>query len=360
MSGDGRHEERRDPHGEHEPGGEHEPSGAAAGGEEPRGDHGDEPPGREAAEQDGSERDTEQDLLGPDEQALRLLMHDAVRGVEPSADALDRLHRAVPARRARRRQMTVGAVAAALVVGVAAPVLTQSGVVARVMDGDTANTASSHRQEESGGSGADGDATGRGSDRKFGTGDGTDDPSEPSDSSGADSSAGPESNDTLGPTSPSCLRSQLGDGGSGAEPADANGHVYGSFRVVNISDSSCRVEGPDTVSATATGGADPSGISVVHHTPGDRASRLPDPATEPTSIILAPGQSYVVRFAWVPNGEGAGSCRAPGPAPTPGDGGSGGATTTGGGTGSGGAGGSGDTSGGGTTTGGGKIGRAHV
>ncbi|HEX5566025.1 MAG TPA: DUF4232 domain-containing protein [Streptomyces sp.] len=286
------------------------------------------------------------DLSELDEQALRRLLRDAVGDVEPSPGSLERLHRAVPARRARRRQATVGLVAAALVVGVAAPALVQSDVVTRVMDGSTTNTASSQQHEADAVAGSrDGDASGQNSGRNFRDGDGAGAPSAPADSSGNAGSASPDSNDTLAPTSPSCMRSQLGDGGATAGAPDDKGHVYGSFRITNTSDSPCRIEGSDTVVATAEGGAETSGISVVSRTAGDRATGLPEPRNEPGSIILEPGQSYTVRFAWVPrDGGGTTGCRMPDPAPTPGENTGG----TGGGSGGAGNGGTGDTTGGGT------------
>lgn len=334
---DGRHEERRGPRGGDGPG---------AG---PRGED-----GKRAAiplrgrAGNGPEPDGGPDLLGLDEQALRTLLHDAVREVEPSPGSLEHLRVAVPARRARRRQMTVGAVAAALVVGIATPALMQSGVVSRVLDGSTTSAASSHDQDGGSQAGVQGGGSAR-QDGDGGPGDGAAAPSESAGPSGGSDSPSPDTNDTLGPTSPSCLRSQLGDGGTTLEAPGAGGQVYGSFRITNISDSPCKVKGPDTVSAAVTGTADPSGVSVVDHTPGDRADRLPDPRLEPRSIILEPGQSYVVRFAWVPNG---GTCpTAPGPAPEPGpggdsgDGGSGGTGPTGGSGGAGETGGSGGTGG---------------
>ncbi|MEU7607087.1 hypothetical protein AB0B44_40650, partial [Streptomyces sp. NPDC041003] len=40
-----------------------------------------------------------------EEEALRGLFHGAVEGLQPSADALERLRHAVPARRARKRPL---------------------------------------------------------------------------------------------------------------------------------------------------------------------------------------------------------------------------------------------------------------
>ena len=49
-----------------------------------------------------------EETLSPDEEALRRLMKAAVQGIEPTPDALHHLRRAVPARRAHRRQVLVG------------------------------------------------------------------------------------------------------------------------------------------------------------------------------------------------------------------------------------------------------------
>ena len=54
-----------------------------------------------------------------DEVALCRLLRGAVQDLEPADGTLDHLHRAVPARRARRRQGVVGAAAAALLIGTA-------------------------------------------------------------------------------------------------------------------------------------------------------------------------------------------------------------------------------------------------
>ncbi|MFP8944359.1 hypothetical protein ACLIYM_23370 [Streptomyces fenghuangensis] len=371
MSGDGRHEEQRDPHGE--TGAGHGEGGGREGrGPEVSGSAGDDPTGTSAetpADPDtpAAGPDAPADPDGLDERSLRLMLHGAVEDVAPSPDALERLHHAVPARRARRRQLTVGAAAAALVIGVATPALMTSGVITRVLDGDTTNAASAQERRDGAGTGGQsGDAADQGADQNS-AGGGRQDASGSREGSGRGGSASsPETDDTLGPTSPSCLRSQIGDGGSTVSPADADGHVYGAFKVTNISDASCLVDGSDTVTATPMGAADPTGFSVVDHTSGGRAARLPDPQLEPGSFVLEPGKSYTVRFAWVPSeGGGATGCPAsPGPGPTaPGDssggtdsGGTGGTTGGDAGGGTGATGGSGGTdSSGGTDTGGGTA-----
>ncbi|MCZ9347385.1 hypothetical protein NGM37_57770, partial [Streptomyces sp. TRM76130] len=54
---------------------------------------------------------------------MRRLLHRAVEEVEPREGALEQLRRAVPARRARKRQAAVGMAAAALLIGTAVPAL---------------------------------------------------------------------------------------------------------------------------------------------------------------------------------------------------------------------------------------------
>ncbi|MEE1941483.1 hypothetical protein V1L54_19070 [Streptomyces sp. TRM 70361] len=343
MSGDSRPEERRERHEAHDPGSDSGPA-PDSGGDRGRTE------GRTPAAPERDDRAPDDraadgpDLLELDERSLRLLLRDVVQDVEPSPDALDRIHRAVPARRARRRQLAVGAVAATLVAGFAVPVLTQSGVVSRVLDGTSTSAADGTRQDggsatgEHGGDSARVEADGSLRDGEEAAGaPGRDDHS-------ADGRpAEPGTDDTLAPVSPVCLRSQLDDGGTGAEPAGAGGQVYGVFRITNVSDSSCRVTGPDTVSATVLGGTGDGDVTVVHHTGGSRATGLPDPGSAPESIILAPGRSYEVRFAWVPDEGGAPGCPpSSGPSPTPSGGsgsgssggsGSGGTDGTGGGTG---------------------------
>ncbi|PJE96429.1 hypothetical protein CUT44_18165 [Streptomyces carminius] len=340
MSGDSRPGEQREPHGAHGPAPGTEPGtvpGSDSGsdsGRDPGGDRrraGDDTPavpGRDdrAAEDTPDDRTPDgPDLLELDERSLRLLLRDVVQDVEPSPDALDRIHRAVPARRARRRQLAVGAVAAGLVAGFAVPVLTQSGVVSRVLDGTSTSAADDTRRD--GGSATD--DHGGDSDRVEAGGD-LRDGEETAGAPGGEGSPGdgrpaePGTDDTLAPVSPACLRSQLDDGGTGAEPADADGQVYGVFRITNVSDSSCRITGPDTVSATVLGGTGDGDVTVVHHTGGSRATRLPDPGPAPDSVVLAPGRSYEVRFAWVPDEGGAPGCLPssdPSPAPSSGTGG---------------------------------------
>ncbi|MER6139525.1 hypothetical protein ABT174_05635 [Streptomyces sparsogenes] len=265
-----------------------------------------------------------------DEDALRRLMHGAVDELEPSPHSLEHLRRAVPARRTRRRQALVGAVAAVVLGGAALPALVHVATTGG-SDDRPAIAGSSHRTP-----GADKDKHGEGSGgtetpRPSGKGGedkqhkGKDDKkTDPSKKPGGDSGgAAPDPSSTLNATSPTCTRAQLGSATGTTGAADAEGRVYGSFRVVNISGTPCTVEGGGTVSPSPQGGADGSRIFVVDHTSGDEAGDLPDPATAPGQLILKPGQAYEVRFAWIPqSGGGTSGCSntsttPPSPDPTP-------------------------------------------
>ncbi len=263
---------------------------------------------------------------GEDEDALRRLLHRAVDELEPSPESLDHLRRAVPARRARRRQALVGA-AAALVLGCAAvPALVHVATTSDSSNGRPANAASSHRTPEtSGGRHGEGsggkDADGPSDTVEEHKGDKGKDEEKDKPPKGEESGSGgtaPDPTNTLNATSPTCGRAQLTSGGAGSVgAADAEGRAYGSFRVVNISDRACTVEGSGSVGASAQGGADASRILVVDHTAGDAAAGLPDPSTQPGTLILKPGQAYEVKFAWIPaSGGGTSGCSTTG-TPTP-------------------------------------------
>ncbi|MFF3502463.1 hypothetical protein [Streptomyces sp. NPDC003247] len=247
------------------------------------------------------------DGLDSDELALRRMLHQAVQEMEPRDGTLDHLRRAVPARRARKRQAAVGMAAAALFVGTAVPALwhvsgaggsdaspsiagqasqAQGGAgEGRTPDSDSSGTAGG----SVGGTGAQGDdtteGTGRGKDPggTDGTGDGT----------GSGSSV--EADATA------CTASQLGDASAAVAVPDSAGTVYGTFRVVNVSGSACTVGGSVSVTPTAQGAADATKISVVEHVSGDAAAGLPDPSLYVSQLSLAPGSAYDVKFAWVPS-----------------------------------------------------------
>lgn len=261
-----------------------------------------------------------------DEQALRRMLHHAVNDLEPTPHSLEHLRRAVPARRARRRQALVGAVAAVVLGGAALPALVHVTSADNASNDRPANAASSHRTPQEGDHGGRGEGSG-GKDpdgpsdtaRTEHQGDkdkgGKKDKDKPSKDTAGGTSGGtaPDPTSTLNATSPTCSRTQLGGSGGSAGAADAEGRIYGSFRVVNTSGQACTVEGGGRFGVTAQGGADPAKVFFVDHTAGDAASGLPDPATEPGTLILQPGQAYEVRFAWIPaSGGGTSGCAGSG------------------------------------------------
>ncbi|MGO4418100.1 hypothetical protein AB4Z54_04885 [Streptomyces sp. MCAF7] len=279
-------------------------------------------PADDSPHTDDSDRNSS-DVMNED--ALRRLLHGAVDELQPSADSLEHLRRAVPARRTRRRQALVGAVAAVVLGGAALPALVH---VARSGGSDARPemAGSSRRTPDPGhdkhGEGSGGKETsppsGKGSEDKGDKGeDGKKDhpTKKPQDDSGG---VAPDPSSTLNATSPTCSRPQLGNASGTAGVADAEGRIYGSFRVVNISGTPCTVVGGGSISPSAVGGADSSRIFVVDHTSGDAATGLPDPSTAPGQLILKPGQAYEVQFAWIPqSGGGTSGCSNTSTTPTP-------------------------------------------
>ncbi|GAA2964359.1 MULTISPECIES: hypothetical protein [Streptomyces] len=275
-----------------------------------------------------------------DEAALRRMMQGAVRGLQPADGTLDHLHRAVPARRARRRQAVVGAVAAALLIGTAVPAF----VHVANSDGSVAANPSiaGHGEQAQGGNGQDaGRDTGgeRPTDPEARQNEGTEgekDPSEspkPSAGTGSDGTGTAGLDDTPGvevAAMPACAPSQLGVASAESGTPGPDGKVYGSFRISNVSGKACSVTSNGTVGFQAVGAADPLKITVVQHAAGDAASGLPHPSTEPGAVLLKPAMAYEVRFAWVPSDTCPTTGSSPSPTPTDGDGGGGTGGTTGG------------------------------
>ncbi|MFD9301769.1 hypothetical protein ACFWCB_03555 [Streptomyces sp. NPDC060048] len=268
---------------------------------------------------------------GGEEQALRDLLRGAVGRLEPSGDALERLRHAVPRRRARKRQALVAAAAAALLVGTAVPAaLRMTG--ARGEATDHSAMAGHGRQEGNKGNGvSDPHQNGTGSAPKPtrpapGTGQGAGGATGAAPTPAADNlpPVAPNAQPTGGtgvlpggsaaagtvllpppaaPGVPGCNADQLGVSGSARSP-EADGKVYGSFKVTNVSGRGCTVLGPDTVTAAPASGPAPgqggAEVAVVGHTAGDPATGLPDPSAEVPLMVLAPNAAYEVRFAWVP------------------------------------------------------------
>jgi hypothetical protein len=258
-----------------------------------------------------------------DEVALRRMLRGAVRDLAPSEGTLDHLHRAVPARRARRRQAVVGAAAAALLIGTAVPAF----VHVAASDGpSTARPAiAGHGEQVQGGNGDDigpeepgpraVEPTER--EREGGVGEAGPTPS-PTKGEGSDpdGTVTGEASDSPSPdfaALPVCDPSQLGVASASTDAPGADGTVYGSFKIANVSARTCAVSSNGTVGVTAIGAADPLRIGVVQHATGDAAPGLPDPSQEPGTVLLKPAMAYEVRFAWVPTD----TCPTVGPSPSP-------------------------------------------
>lgn len=255
-----------------------------------------------------------------DEQSLRRLLHGAVDDLEPSPGSLEHLRHAVPARRTRRRQILVGVAAAVVLGGAALPALVHVATTGGAANDRPANAASSERAPgvHGGQDGDSGDQSGQPAGSGGSRGDQGDDKKKDHSSQSPDSGAGgvgPDPSDTFNAASAACTRDQLGAGTGSADPADAEGRVYGSFRVPNVSDRPCAVDGAGVVVASRQGGGDTSQIQVLVHTAGDPATGLPE-SVGPEHIILEPGQSYLIRFAWIPAAGGSTSCSNTGTPPT--------------------------------------------
>ncbi|MFC8271852.1 hypothetical protein ACFUJR_04750 [Streptomyces sp. NPDC057271] len=264
---------------------------------------------------DNERADGRDDLFGGDELTLRRLLHGAVADLEPTDGALDHLRRAVPARRTRKRQAVVGFAAAAVLLGTAVPafvhVANSGGITA-----DQAVNAG-HGEQAQGGTGSE---TGVETGGNGGTPTGTTPPSQGAEGGvsedSTNESAGGGSKSPSG-ASPVCDAAQLAVSSVQAGGPDAEGTVYGTFRVANVSGEECVVSGDGSVGFQALGAANPARISVVEHTPGDAASGLPDPSQESSTLLLKPEKAYEVKFAWVPAETCPTTDTPPDPEPTP-------------------------------------------
>ncbi|MFE5137874.1 hypothetical protein ACFRDV_09355 [Streptomyces fagopyri] len=243
--------------------------------------------------------------LGADELALRRLLHQAVEEIEPSDGTLEHLRRAVPARRARKRQALVGMAAAALFIGTAVPALVHvSNASGSNADPSIAGNSSQAQGGTSQGKNPDGGEStaggGSGTSKNHGKQGRTGAPDKGKGASTGAATGGPGPSASA-PAAPACTAAQLGGATSTVGVPDSAGAVYGSFSVSNVSGTSCTVSGGGAVSTLAQGAADASKIGVVTHVTGDAATGLPDPSTEVASLVLQPSVSYVVKFAWVPS-----------------------------------------------------------
>ncbi|MEU9172114.1 hypothetical protein AB0D34_30690 [Streptomyces sp. NPDC048420] len=240
-----------------------------------------------------------------DELALRRMLQQAVQDVEPRDGTLDHLRKAVPARRARKRQAAVGMAAAALFIGTAIP-----AVVHVSTTNTSANTSNAgHASQTQGGAGQGkeaegGESTSGGSGGKVedkGKGESKEEDKGKTAGATSGSSSGADPSASTAASAPVCTAAQLGTPTATADAADSTGTVYGTFRITNGSTAGCTVTGPGTVTPTAQGAADSSKIGTVRHVSGDVAAGLPDPSTEVAQLLLQPGSSYDVKFAWVPS-----------------------------------------------------------
>ncbi|GHJ39996.1 hypothetical protein [Streptomyces sp. TS71-3] len=268
-----------------------------------RGDHSDRDD--HDAPQDGPQGPRGEDPPGADEEALRRLLHEAVRDVEPGDGTLERLRLAVPARRARKRQALVGAAAAVVLLCVAVPAVIRVSHATGSNDDHTA--VAGHGQAVHGGTGGGKDDGGSrpGGGQPSGSGHPKDDRGghghDGKDKGGSGSGTSPDPGNTLAVRSPDCVPGALGNVQASVGAPDSGGTVYGTFRVSNVSGSDCTVDSAGTIATMAQGAADAAKITVVDHTAGDPAAGLPAPAAQPSELSLAPGQSYEVKFAWVPS-----------------------------------------------------------
>ena len=245
------------------------------------------------------------DGLDSDELALRRLLHGVVQDIEPRDGTLEHLRRAVPARRARKRQAVVGMAAAALFVGMAVPALVH---VSNATGGDANPSIAGHGSQAQGGTseGKSTEGTGGKTGGSSGKTEEKDKGGKEEHDKGKGGSTESGSGDSADPSAPSsesaapCTVDQLGATGW-ADAPDSMGTVYGTFRITNISGGSCTVSGPGSLIPLAQGAADPARIGQASHVAGDPAASLPDPSVEVPQLVLLPGAAYEVRFAWVPS-----------------------------------------------------------
>ncbi|MGC9378255.1 hypothetical protein [Streptomyces sp. MH13] len=246
------------------------------------------------------------DGLGSDELALRRMLHQAVQNVKPSDGTLDHLRRAVPARRARKRQAVVGMAAAALFIGTAVPALVH---VSNATGPGADPSVAGHASQAQGGTSQGKDPAGgqSGIAGSAGTAEGKeksgpeDKPTDRASGAATGSAPGTGPSASAAADIPTCTAKQLGAAVASSAAPDSTGVVYGSFRVTNVSADGCTVAGPGSVVATAQGAADAADIGTARHVAGDAAAGLPDPSLENAALTLPSGSAYEVQFAWVPS-----------------------------------------------------------
>ncbi|MCX4748049.1 hypothetical protein OG455_21455 [Kitasatospora sp. NBC_01287] len=250
------------------------------------------------------------------EQALRAMLHRSVAGLQPDPEALPRIRRAIPARRARHRQAWTGAVLIAVVSAAAVPTL--GGLDAfQLSDGSaTAPSAAAPATASSrpsatahpGGersvvplplpdTGTAAPSGGPSSTPSPTASAGSADPPSPDRGSTPAAPAGPASSTASVP--PGCARADLGGGQATVGAPDGAGWVYGAFTVANVSGRPCLLTDPGTVTATVVGGS--GTVRVLAHAAGDPATGLPDPAGAAGQLLLSTGGGYRLPFAFLPD-----------------------------------------------------------
>ncbi|MET9429104.1 MULTISPECIES: hypothetical protein [unclassified Streptomyces] len=256
------------------------------------------------------------DAFEDDELALRRMLQGAVEDLRPSDGALDHLRKAVPARRARKRQALVGMAAAALLFGTAVPAFVHVAGSGGTSDDRPVNAG--HGEQVQGGTGEETGGEGGEAGPGGGVTGGGEGPGGPGGSGRGDAQKPPESvsgasDGTVGgsvadptrpvpPSTPVCAADQLAVTTAQAGEPDAEGKVYGTFRIANVSGADCAIAGDGTIGVRTSGAADSAKVTRARHTPGDAATGLPDaPGTADGALLLKPSGAYEVRFAWVPS-----------------------------------------------------------
>ncbi|WP_345742417.1 hypothetical protein [Streptomyces tendae] len=286
-------------------------------------------PAAQGPEDPGADGPATGDGPATDEAVLRAMLHRAVGEMEPSDGTLEHLRRAVPARRARKRQAVVGVAAAALFLGTAVPALVHvSNSAGPGADPSVAGNASQAQGGASQGKDPAGGQSGIAGSGDTAKGKDKTDPKETpgGKESGAATGSAPSGVPSASSPAdvPACAPGSLGPAVASSAAPDSTGVVYGSFRVTNVSSDGCTVTGPGSVVTASLGAADAGRVGTARHAAGDAAAGLPDPSLEAASLTLAPGAAYEVQFAWVPSetcpttgGTDGGSTGGPSPDPSP-------------------------------------------
>jgi hypothetical protein len=121
--------------------------------------------------------------------------------------------------------------------------------------------------------------------------------------------------------SASCTREQLGDAETLTGEPDSAGQIYGAFRLVNVSDQPCLVDGSGQMDVVPIDAAvtDEADVEVLDPGEGEQlATALPEPEATEEELLLEPGSAFEVQFAYVPeDGSTGGGCVQSGPTDEP-------------------------------------------